>query len=518
MENIKRYLGIIILLAVGGAAVYTFFVKQEEDRIITYSTSDAGNLKGDISIALDSWIGYFPFQSPVFGKLMRDAGYRLKIIDDKANYEERMKMLRKGKIDFAVCTIDSYLLNGESVNYPGAVIAVIDESKGGDAVVSWKHKVANIDQLKKKQDFKIAFTPASPSEHLLKSIAVHFGVSRLGNKTDTWRVEVDGAEDAYNKLIAKEVDIAAVWEPHVTEALSNPEIVKLIGSEDMERLIVDILLVNRKYAEKKPELVKLFLKNYFETINIYNASPRRLREDILSKVKLSKKQVKYMLKGVRWVNYPENRRWFGLNIGASHQQPELIESINSTVKILTESGDFSASPIPDNDPYTLVSSLFMREVYKSGTMQDTTQAASSIDSLTKKFGKLSEKEWKRLRVIGALKLRPISFRSGTSNLDENGRSQIKLIVDNVRHYPNFRLLIKGHTGTRGDQKANIDLSMSRAKAVKSDLQYSFNVDPNRIRVVGMGGKEPLPKGNDESARAFNNRLKRVEILFLSGKK
>ena len=94
MDNIKRYLGLIILLGILGAGVYTFFLKKEETRKITYNTSDAKNLKGVISIALDSWIGYFPFRSPVFGQLMRDAGYRLKIIDDNADYGDRMKSLK----------------------------------------------------------------------------------------------------------------------------------------------------------------------------------------------------------------------------------------------------------------------------------------------------------------------------------------------------------------------------------------------------------------------------------------
>ena len=152
-HNIKRIMGIIILLSVASGAFYTFFSKKQEDIEITYSTSDARNLKGEFTIALDSWIGYFPFRSPVFGKLMRDEGYRVKIIDDKADYGKRMKMLRRGEIDFAVCTVDAYILNGESVKYPGTIVTIIDESKGGDAIVSWKDKVANIEQLKRKQNF-----------------------------------------------------------------------------------------------------------------------------------------------------------------------------------------------------------------------------------------------------------------------------------------------------------------------------------------------------------------------------
>ena len=515
LDNYKKIIGIVMLLGIVGFAVYTFFIKKEEGRKITYSTSDAGNLKGEYAIALDSWVGYFPLRSPVFGKLMRDAGYRIKIIDDNADYSDRMKMLKKGKVDFAVCTVDSYLLNGTAKDYPAAIVAIIDESKGGDAIVAWKDKFADLDDIKKAKSFNIAFTPASPSEHLLKAISVHFGINRLKGEDTSWRVETDGAEEAYKKLIDREVDIAVLWEPHVSEALSKPGIIKLMGSEDTEKLIVDILLVNRKFAKEKSGLVKLFLRKYFETLTVYSASPGRLKQDILTQVDLSKGQISSMLKGVKWVSYPENLKWFGLSASRSHQLPEIIESINSTISILLMSGDFNKNPLTDNDPYTIINSQFVNELYNSIAFDKSKLSSQGSNSLTKRFKKLSPEEWGRLKKVGALKLRPITFRSGTSIIDDSGSKQMDEIAGSIRHYPNFRIYVKGHTGLRGDQTENIKLSLKRSEAVKKNLQYTYNIDSNRIMVVGMGSKEPLPRKDGESSRAFNSRLKRVEILFLS---
>lgn len=516
-HNIQRYIGIIVILAVIGGGGYTFFKKKQESMSITYSTSDAGNLKGEFTIALDSWIGYFPFKSPVFGKLMRDSGYRVKIIDDKANYSKRMKMLKKGKIDFAVATVDSYLLNGKNVDFPGIITTVIDESKGGDAIISRMRKVANINQLKSAKDIKIAYTPASPSEHLLKAIAVHFDIPLLKDKEGSWRVEVDGAKEAYQKLMNREVDVAVMWEPHVSEALFKPGYKKLLGSEDVDKLIVDILLVNRKFANKKPELVKLFLKHYFTTLNIYSAQPKQLKQDLLSQLGINNKQLDFMLQGVKWLNYPENMRWFGLISQSTFKQPEIVQTINATINILLNNKDFEQNPLMHKDPYTILNSQFLKSLYASGAFKKSFTVSKGSTSLTKKFKKLTATQWNRLKLVGALKLRPITFRSGTSTLDTNGMEQIKHIVSNIAHYPNFRILVKGHTGLRGDPQANMTLSKKRAKAVKNELQYSYNISPERIRIVGMGSKEPLPKNMGESDRSYNSRLKRVEILFLSGK-
>ena len=86
----------------------------------------------------------------------------------------------------AVTTVDSLLLNGGKENFPGTIIMVIDESSGGDAIVARKDKLASLEDLKTKSGYKIAFTAGSPSEHLLKSIAVHFDVPPLRNRQGGW--------------------------------------------------------------------------------------------------------------------------------------------------------------------------------------------------------------------------------------------------------------------------------------------------------------------------------------------
>ena len=515
MQEIKRLIGLAILSAVIAGGIFVFFEKKEAVKEITFSTSDAKGLKGEISIALDSWIGYFYFRSPVFGSMMRDEGYRIKVVDDRADYPERMKMLKEGEVDFAVCTVDSYLLNGKSAKYPAAIVTVIDQSKGGDAIVAWKKSVGNIDSLKTRKELSIAFTPASPSEHLLKAISAHFDIPLFSSGNNGWRVEVNGAEEGYEKFMKHEVDCAVLWEPHVTEALADPGVVKLIGSEDIENLIVDILLVNRNYAKDKPELVDLFLKKYFETMTYYRSSPERLRQDITAHFSIPEKRVGYMLKGVKWLSYGENTNWFGLTTKSQHRRPEIVEAINSSLKVLISNNDFSSNPLIDGDPYTIINSSFLSTLYGGGSKKEET-AAGDI-SLSRRFSRISDSEWNSLTVVGSLKLRPVTFRSGTSVIDDNGQEEIEEIVESIRHYPNFRILVKGHSGLRGDAQANRELSRVRAEAVKKYFETSYGIDPNRIRTIGAGSGEPLSRRGEESEREYDNRLKRVEILLLTGR-
>ena len=504
----------IVLVVVGVLGVVIFrLVLPQIKQDYAYGTSDAKNLKGEVSIALDSWIGYFPLQSPVFKKLMREEGYKVKIIDDEANYPERMKNLAKSKVNFAVCTIDSYLIGGAREDFPATIIAIIDESKGGDAVVAWQDKIPNLDKLKELDNYRIAFTPDSPSDHLLKSIAVHFGIPLLLDKSGSWRIETMGAEDAYKKLLSKKADIAVIWEPYVTNSLSKKGIVKLLGTEDTEKLIIDILLVSRTYSKNNPDVAKLVVEKYFETQNIYKENPSILEEDIIRHTRDKAADVRSMLKGVRWVGFKENIQWFGISTSSSTYRDELITSINSTIKILLENEDFPSNPLPGEDPYTIINSSYVEYFYISGKFvgTDTLVAANPLE---KEFTALTRAQWDKLKVVGSLKLRPITFRSGTAELDTSGELQLDMIVDNVKHYPNFRIIIEGHTGKRGDPEANRMLSQNRADKVKEYMVDYYNMDSERIFSKGMGNLKPLKRKDGESSRSYEDRLKRVEIYFV----
>ena len=96
-----------------------------------------------------------------------------------------------------------------------------------------------------------------------------------------------------------------------------------------------------------------------------------------------------------------------------------------------------------------------------------------------------------------------------------GKEEIDLIIKNLQHYPNFRIEIRGHTGTRGEAYMNQVLSQERADTVLRYLDITYGIDANRVRAIGLGGTKPLAKLPGESTRAYNYRLPRVEIVLVS---
>ena len=480
-------------------------------------TSDAKGTKGTITVGVDNWVGYFPLCSPVMRRNLRADGYRLECESDAADYPARMSALRAGTLDFAVATVDSYLLNGSRENFPGTIVMVIDESKGGDAILARKDAVSSLEDLKRQQALKVAFTPNSPSEHLIKALGAHFDIAQLRQRDGSWRVETEGSTEARRKLESREADVAVLWEPDVSRALADPSITKLLGTEDTEKLIVDILLVRREFSVDQPEAVRALLSQYFRTLKHYRDDPDEMREHVADETGLDGDQVTRMLEGVGWVTLQENgSTWFGLNARGEYARDGIVDAVRSTVQILVDAGDFTADPLPDRDPYRILHSEPIEWLFENGVFGVVNVSEDPEgDSLSRRFEPLGDSDWERLREIGTLKVRPTTFQSGTAQLSLEGKRELDKAAENLKHYPNFRVVVTGHTGVRGDPAANRELSQQRAASVARYLSVTYGIDPARLRPLGKGASEPLARRPGESERAYNYRLPRVEMFLVA---
>jgi len=505
------------ILAVGTfLLVGLFFFTGFLDSKKTSNTSDAKNMKGTITLAYDSWVGYFPICSKNMKSRLRTEKWLLKCIDDKADVSSRVQKLKSGELNFAVATVDSYLVAGHEENYPATIVTVIDESKGGDAIVARKSKIASLNDLKTKTGFKVAYTPASPSEHLLRSISYHFDIDSLKDKSGDWRVTTGGSSEALKMLEKGKVDVAVLWEPDVTKATSQGDFIKIIGTEDMSKVIVDILLVNRDFGVKKAEVVELFLSTYYRTLKYYKDNPDVLKKDIKEETRLKDSQIDSMLKGVSWVNLYDNAvSWFGLARKNGVRSESLYESLESTLEILLSTKDLDSNPLPNGDPYVILNRMFVENLYNKGLTNQSSVSQASADVVDEfEFGHLASDRWEQLREVGTLKVRPITFKSGTSLFDTSGELELEKAVKSLQHYPKFRVYIKGHTGKGGDVGANLNLSQLRADAVKEYLIDTLKVNPYRVMSKGMGSTKHLPRKAGESYRAYKYRLPRVELYLM----
>lgn len=72
-------------------------------------------------------------------------------------------------------------------------------------------------------------------------------------------------------------------------------------------------------------------------------------------------------------------------------------------------------------------------------------------------------------------------------------------------YPDVRLEISGHTDDVGDDRLNLDLSQSRADAVRTWF-VAHGIDAERLRAVGYGELRPRAENTTDAGRAENRRV------------
>lgn len=510
--------GALLLLLLGLAILgggYVLLPMVENQR--QTATSDAAQSKGRITIGVDSFVGYFPLCSPHLRQLMLAEGYLVDCLDDGADSAGRFANLRKGSLDFAVATVDSYVSGGQRSNYPGVVISVIDESKGGDAIVARADVVQNLTALQDRADLKVAFTPNSPSHYLLKAVGVHFDIPLFRSQDNGWRIETNGSDQALKKLLDGSAQVAVLWEPDVSKALAQPGMVKLLGSDQTDKLIVDILLANRDVLDQKPDQARLLLRSYYKTLRFYRQNTDAFAADVAAYSGLSKDLAAQTIKGVHWITLHDNAtQWMGVSQPGRLPQHGLFDSVERTIEILKEVGELTGNPLPNGDPRQIINSSQVSQLFTQGVGATSGPAllSAQITPLEAKFPPLDSAGWNALREFGTLKVRPIVFQSGTATLGLGDKRELDKAAEALKSYPGFRIEVRGHTKPGGDPTANRQLSQQRADAVARYLQVTYGIDANRLRAIGMGSDQPTSQKAGEKYRAWQDRQARVEVTLM----
>ena len=93
-------------------------------------------------------------------------------------------------------------------------------------------------------------------------------------------------------------------------------------------------------------------------------------------------------------------------------------------------------------------------------------------------------------------IRPGSFRL----LSELGKA---LTSNKVK---GKNLILKGHTDSDGEDTYNLTLSLNRALSVQSYLVGNFQIEPDRIRVIGYGEALALVPNTSAANKQLNRRV------------
>lgn len=113
----------------------------------------------------------------------------------------------------------------------------------------------------------------------------------------------------------------------------------------------------------------------------------------------------------------------------------------------------------------------------------------------------------------------VYFQSGSAELTEKGVEELEGVAQRIRKtYTDRTIRIEGYTDAQpiGERLAetypsNWELSAARAARVARHFQWTHDMDPTRMEVVGFGSHHPVASNETAEGRRQNRRV-RVAVL------
>lgn len=493
-------------LAIGAVVLVAFLVVGVAWRLLVQPTLDdelIGVTSGSsqythkVTIQLDAFSGYAPIRSRSFSTQLRDRGIKLELVDDQADYGARVKALKRGTAQMAVFTVDGWVAMGAELGeFPGAIVGILDETRGADAIVAFKDAVPDLRALDVPGG-GFVLTPASPSEFLARVALAEFGL----RQTSRQFVEADGAADVLAKMKrAKRGDRTGyvLWEPYVSQALEDPDAHTIFDSSQITGYIVDVMVAERGWLRDNPQVARAVMETWLRTVYEARRAPTGLVDLVLEDAAaggdaISRAQAEKVVSGIKWPNTLENYGYFGLvSRGRTQGVLHLEDAIANITGVLVRTGALPSDPIGEN----------AHELYFPGVLEgmmnadfhpgqglgvatsglgtaelDAAAAAAPVEAL-------DDAAWGALIPVGSMVVSPISFGRAKATIHVQGKRDLADLARRLRSLPSFYLTVVGQAVREGDPDANLALAEARAKAVREQL-VADGVEAARVRAVSQ---------------------------------
>lgn len=484
--RIVLMIGIWFFVLAGVAAGWRYWVRPnqekaeakkaaEEKQQIVEKTSATSRYTHTVNFAIDAFSGYAGFRSNSFLDENAKFGIKVNLTDDGANYPQRLQKLASGELDMAVFTIDALMKS--SADYkeiPATVVALVDETKGADAMIASKSRFPNIDSLN-SSGLKIVCTQDSPSETLARVVMAHFNLDKLPENPFQFVSSVDAVYQEYQRAKPTDNKVFVLWEPYVSKIADNPDYHVLVDSSKFRGYIVDVIVARRGFLVQNEEVASNVVKSYLKTMfDKRNDLPTLMSDDArVLGTPLKPEQTQALIDKIWWKNTQENFSHFGLTTGKGLQH---IEQINSNIlEVLLKTKAMTADP-SDGKLNLWYYDGIMRKLFDNSWHPGFGSESVRQEHV---LAVLSEQEWQQLKPVGTLQVPRLVFARGGSKLSESSFATLDKLVESLKTWPQYYLQVQGNHASGGDAEANKILAESRAQAA---VEYLISKGVDRARI------------------------------------
>ncbi|NEP00972.1 MAG: OmpA family protein [Symploca sp. SIO2E9] len=506
-------LTLALLITIGVIGGSLWLLLRRTSKLITGVPEQSGTSK--LTLLGDTFSGYSTFRSNEFQKALKEVGINL-TYQDEFDQQKRTQLLNQRKADLFVTTLDQFLKHKPQ----GKIVGLIDRTVGADAVVLNTKKYPNLNSLldlsqlikqqrKQGKKLSIAFAGDTPSEYLALVLSTKFEAFNL---SDFEIKEVADASEAWQMLQdnQKNVAVAVLWEPFVTQAQQNGYTV-VLSSKDAPKVIVDVIVASEPLIKSQPSKISELLESYYRRIDANVRQPSQLQRQIAEDGKLSDDEAASVLRGIDFFTAVEAKDWM--------TDGTLEKRIASTAAVLVLAGEMNERPQTPNQLFT--SQFVNQAASNTQTLIDIIRAdnpeladklqgkGSTIGILPSSIG---TSQIKTAPDIGNLQVRgEVKFGLGSAQLTAVKRDSLNNLAQEIGEFNEQTVAVRviGHTSKTGSADVNQKLSEQRAQVVVNYLRTQGL--KHNFLAEGKGFYLPLSGIPSEDPRQQRTEIRLVRI-------
>ena len=496
-----KILILILIVAVVGGGIFMGLktgvvkndLKPDADGNVINTSKESNDT---INLSLDEWIGWKSIID-ANGGLSTEAGsiydelginVNISIINDAT---QSSNALVSGQIDASGYTINRTAFLSKKFQDAGVDVVmpfITNFSNGGDGIIA----NSNIKTVNDLTNAKIGVPQFSEAHSLVVWFVNQSDISDTDkDKIINNLVFFATPDEAAKAFFAGQVDVAATWEPYLTQAKNMADAHILFSTASSSSLIMDGILFNADFAKKNPEVVSKFIDGALQASTLYSTDLDTIKRVMPMFSTASDKDIKDNCVSAKLTTYADNVNLFNgtartiysdmcavwNSIGEAVNK-DLVNTLYDGSYIKALSGKYDANKITTVDNIPSVTEENKDEIVEATALL---QKSATVNFLinTAKFSNSIE---------------------ATKTLDEF--ISIAKILDGTI------IEIAGNTDpnptTDPEDTANKMLSQQRAETVKQYFVLN-GIPANRIIAIGNGSSNPVVENDTEEHRAMNRR-------------
>ena len=330
----------------------------------------------------------------------------------------------------------------------------------------------------------------------------------ISNYAEDRPVVVNGKATGETKKVA--INAVATWTPgDVMVAEKKGGLVSIVSTKEYRSQMPCVIIGIKKYMEDNRKTVESMIDAIAkggDQVKSYSVALKKAG-DISAKV-YNEETGEYWVKYYNGISAPD-KQGLVVELGGSrvHNLGDNLElfgmgqgSTNVFKIVYTVFGDIAKKLYPKLMPsYPAADEVVDLSYLKNVASRTTNMAAAdkvtfnSDDAIREK---VAEKSWN------------IEFESGSNRLTPQAEKSLQNLFNDLVVASNLKVEIHGHTDNAGDANKNMQLSESRAFAVKEWLEKksSSNFPEGRLAIIAHGQMNPLVSNGTPEGKAKNRRV------------